>query len=569
MVSMQQLQKLDLGPVKSAGDGWGRLMNELEAGRDTADRRLLAPLHGTWQGKDAEAAFQRLTRLSRNFEYGMAESGDVRTLLASMSAELGAQQKSLQQALGEAAGLGFTVSPDGRLGYPASPPMRHGGTATGAGGLPLGAQGGDNRARAQAIADQIRRAVTRATAIDERYAAALARLAAAPDLRVTARTWLDARNDGRLVAGLADTGLRLRLPDGKDPKKTAEWWRGLTPEQRQEYITAHPDEIGALDGLPADVRDQANRLVLQETHADVQQRLNAMGKPPEQFLSGPTGPVTNPLYQIWKDEHDRLAGQLKGMDAIQTNLDMAGQKNLPEGYLLGFDTRGNGHAIVARGNPDTAAHTAVYVPGTYANLAGMETGLHRGNDLWLTSNQMSKGESVSTITWLGYDAPQSIPLEAPFRHYADEGAPLLNHFVDGTRTAHQGGTAHLTMIGHSYGSTVIGSAAVHGHLGADDIIFAGSPGVEAGRASELGIGDDHVYTDRAPGDPVPYGGNHTELPGRFLGMASVPGDPGFGGRRLDYGMEGKGLNPATAHTSYFDKNSTSLRNMAKVVTGIQ
>ncbi|WP_346042978.1 alpha/beta hydrolase [Actinomadura chokoriensis] len=484
-----------------------------------------------------------------------------------MFAELGAQQKSLRQALAEAARLGFTVSPDGRVGYPASPPMRHGGTATGAGGLALGAQGGDNRARAQAIADQIRRAVTRATAIDERYAAALAKLAAAPDLQVTARTWLDARNDGRLVAGLADTALRLRVPDGKDPKKTAKWWRGLTPEQRQEYITAHPDRIGALDGLPADVRDQANRLVLHETHADVQQRLNALGKPPEQFLSGPTGPVTNPLYQIWKDEHDRLAGQLKGMDAIQTNLDMAGQKNLPEGYLLGFDTRGNGHAIVARGNPDTAAHTAVYVPGTYANLAGIETGLHRGNSLWMKTAEISPGQPVSAITWLGYDAPQSIPLEAPFRSYADHGAPLLNQFVDGTRVSHQGNPTHLTMIGHSYGSTVIGSAAVHGDLNTDDIIFAGSPGVEAGRAADLGIGPEHVYSDRAPGDPVPYGGNYTELPGRYLGVPTVPGDPAFGGRTLDYGPRAEGFDPTEAHTSYFDETSISLKNMAKVIAG--
>jgi hypothetical protein len=445
--------------------------------------------------------------------------------------------------------------------------MRHGGTATGAGSVALGARGGDNRARAQAIADQIRRAVTQATAIDEKYAVALAKLAATADIQVTTKTWLDARGDGRLVAGLADIGLRLKIPDGKDPKKTAAWWRGLTPEQRQEYIATHPDRIGALNGLPADVRDQANRLVLHETHADVQQRLKALGKPPEQFLSGPTGPVTNPLYQIWKDQHDRLTGQLKGMAAIQANLDMAGQKNLPEGYLLGFDTHGNGHAIVARGNPDTAAHTAVYVPGTYANLEGIGTGLNRGNNLWLKTAEVSPGQSVSEITWLGYDAPQSIPLEAPFRHYADDGAPLLNQFVDGARTSHQGDPTHLTMIGHSYGSTVIGSAAVHGHLRTDDIIFAGSPGVEAGRATDLGIGAEHVYTDRAPGDPVPYGGNYTELPGRYLGVATVPGDPAFGGRTLDYGLGPDGFNPGEAHTSYFDETSVSLKNMAKVIAG--
>ncbi|QKG20521.1 hypothetical protein ACTIVE_2159 [Actinomadura verrucosospora] len=567
MVSMEQLRKLDLAPVKTAADGWGGLMNDLEAGQHTTDRQVMAPLHGTWQGKDAEAAFQRLSRLSQNFEYGMTESGDVRTLLASMHVELGTQQKALQQALAQAAKLGFTVSPDGRVGYPASPPMLNGGTATGSGAAPFGAPAGDNRAQAQAIADRIRRAVTQATAIDEKYADALSKLAATADIQVTTKTWADARGDGRLTTRLADAGLGLRIPDGKDPKKTAAWWRGLTPEQRQECITTHPDKIGALDGLPAEVRDQANRLVLRETRADVQQRLNALGPEPKRFLSSPTGLATNPLYQIWKEQHDRLTGQLKGMDAIQGNLDMAGEKNLPNGYLLGFDTQGNGHAIVARGNPDTAIHTGVYVPGTYANLSGIGGDLTRANRLWLTSSPLAGGQPISAITWLGYDAPQSIPLEAPFRHYADHGAPLLNQFVDGVRTSHQGSPTHLTMIGHSYGTTVIGSAAVHGHLNTDDIILAGSPGVETPNASGLGIGSRHVYVDRAPGDPVPPGGSQTELPGRYLGVPSVPGDPTFGGRTLHYGLHPDGFNPLDAHSSYFDENSTSLRNMSKVIVG--
>ncbi|MBO2457297.1 alpha/beta hydrolase [Actinomadura violacea] len=567
MVSMEQLRKLDLAPVKTAADGWGGLMGDMEAGQHTTDRQVMAPLHGTWQGKDAEAAFQRLSRLSQNFEYGMTESGDVRTLLASMHTELGAQQKSLQQALTDAARLGFTVSPDGRVGYPASPPMLNGGTATGSGAAPFGAPAGDNRAQAQAIADRIRRAVTQATAIDEKYADALSKLAATADIQVTTKTWADARGDGRLTTRLADAGLGLQIPDGKDPKKTAAWWRGLTPEQRQEYITTHPDKIGALDGLPAEVRDQANRLVLRETRADVQQRLDAMPSAPPKITTINGHAAPNPAYDEWKKQQDELTGQLKGMDALQSNLDTAGLKNLPDGYLLGFDTRGNGHAILARGNPDTATHTGVYVPGTYAKLAEIRKDLNRSDNLWLTSNGMTHAGSVSTITWLGYDAPQSIPLEAPFRSYADNGAPALNRFADGLHTSHQGDPTHMTMIGHSYGTTVIGSAATHGHLQTNDIIFAGSPGVEAARASDLGIGSQHVYTERAPRDPVPPLGMHTELPGRIGGLASIPGSAMFGGRTLDYGTDPEGWDLGHAHSSYWNPFSTSLNNQAKVLTG--
>ncbi|WP_165495359.1 alpha/beta hydrolase [Actinomadura roseirufa] len=572
---MRQLRDLDLGPVKTAGDAWGALMDDLETGQHTTDRQIMTPLHGEWKGQDADAAFRRLTRLSQNFEYGMAESGDVRTLLASVSAELGVQQKALRQALAQAAELGFHVADDGRVAYPASPPMAHGGTAAPTGGSIRLGVAADNATRAQAIADQIRRAVSEATAIDEKYAAALERLRTSADLQVTAKNWADAWGTGRLVAGLADGGLRLQIPDGGDPKKNAAWWRSLTPERRQAYIAAHPDRIGALDGLPADVRDQANRLVLHENRGAVQQRLAAMPPAPERFLGTPAGLATNPLYQIWKDEHDKLTAQLKGMDAIQSRLDSAGREGLPDAYILGFDLNGNGHAVVANGNPDTARHTAVYVPGTFSKLTDVGGELVRGDRLWQSATQLRNG-SVSTISWLGYDAPQSLVTEAPFRSYADEGAPALTRFTDGLRTAHTGAPTHMTMVGHSYGSTVIGSAALHDHLAADDMIFAGSPGVEARHARDLNIGAEHVYSQVAPADPVPVGGEATRLPGHIpsggpfsLGEPSIPGDPEFGGRRLPYGFnpDSDGRNPLSAHGTYWNLNSESLANQAKVIAG--
>ncbi|MFQ6146237.1 hypothetical protein ACLMNJ_24705 [Streptomyces seoulensis] len=46
-----------------------------------------------------------------------------------------------------------------------------------------------------------------------------------------------------------------------------------------------------------------------------------------------------------------------------------GEPGLPQAYLLGFDTKGLGHAIIANGSPDTADNTAVYVPRTESQLA--------------------------------------------------------------------------------------------------------------------------------------------------------------------------------------------------------
>ena len=48
----------------------------------------------------------------------------------------------------------------------------------------------------------------------------------------------------------------------------AAWWAGLTPAARQAAIAADPAGVGALDGVPAAARDQANRLLLDQALAD-------------------------------------------------------------------------------------------------------------------------------------------------------------------------------------------------------------------------------------------------------------------------------------------------------------
>jgi hypothetical protein len=84
---------------------------------------------------------------------------------------------------------------------------------------------------------------------------------------------------------------------------------------------------------------------------------------------------------------------------------------------------------------------------------------------------------VATIMWLGYDAPDTIP-EAAFDGSAEQGGALLDSFVDGLHASHDTGRTHITAVGHSYGSVVVGEAAVPGdgpHAG--DIVVAGSPGM--------------------------------------------------------------------------------------------
>lgn len=185
-----------------------------------------------------------------------------------------------------------------------------------------------------------------------------------------------------------------------------------------------PDAVGAMDGLPATARDEANRIVLEETRAKMRMELDSIPKPPANewtwiTAGGYPSKVHTDEWMDWHREYgdrsEQLKQHLKGMQYIQDRFDRTGEGGLPEAYLLGFDPVGldDGKIIMANGNPDVADHVAVYVPGTHAGLEKIgENDTHgdlgRGETLWAESSKLAPGQKVSTITWLDYDASDSI-----------------------------------------------------------------------------------------------------------------------------------------------------------------
>jgi hypothetical protein len=95
------------------------------------------------------------------------------------------------------------------------------------------------------------------------------------------------------------------------------------------------------------------------------------------------------------------------------------------------------------------------------------------------------------------DAPDRISLDATGGSYAEQGGRQLDGFINGINATQQNAgqtDSHMTMIGHSYGSTVIGEGAKHGNgLAVDDIVVAGSPGMHVSSASDLNVGERHVW----------------------------------------------------------------------------
>ncbi|MFD0918698.1 alpha/beta hydrolase [Saccharopolyspora rosea] len=140
------------------------------------------------------------------------------------------------------------------------------------------------------------------------------------------------------------------------------------------------------------------------------------------------------------------------------------------------------------------------------------------------------------MVWEGYESPNSLVPGAAEEHYARGAEKDLADFQQGLRVTHDGPPSHNTVLGHSYGSTVVGYASRDHGLHADDIAFLGSPGVGVEHAGDLGVPADHVWagTSRddaihlaASPDPTTWGGSPDQ---HWYGMN--PADPAFGGNQI-------------------------------------
>ncbi|MGW1654921.1 alpha/beta hydrolase [Streptomyces atratus] len=488
-----QLRDLKCGELEGAADGWGRASNRADAGRDRIETQLLTGLRGTQRGAAAEAAVGRLQQMSRNLQYVYTECGLLRTTLNSLAHELRIQQRALREALDDAESLKFTVHADGSVTYPAAgeglidgKPLP-GGTAS-VGSLPglLPPSGlvapNPNVAKAQDIADRVAKAVRTAAETDWRYARILRRLRAEEGLKVPDATWTDAAGDAAAVRDAARGYLRDGIPRDTSPAERKAWWVGLTDEQREEYLAVYPDQIGNLDGIPAVVRDAANRDNLQLL----------MGK-----LEG-------------RDD-EKSETQLAGLREIDRQLREGRQ---PPMFLLGIGDQGNGRAIVSFGNPDTARNVSAYVPGLNTSLDEefAKGDLKRARDTAMGT--LNHDPSSAAIVWLGYDAPQSPDGLGSLAVMGDErakkGGGDFNGFMGGLVATNEHEDPHLTAIGHSYGSRTVGAATQRegGIPGVDDIVLVGSPGVGVDHAEDLGVGKDHVFVGAAEHDIV------TKLPSK-------------------------------------------------------
>ena len=161
---------------------------------------------------------------------------------------------------------------------------------------------------------------------------------------------------------------------------------------------------------------------------------------------------------------------------------------------------------------------------------------------------------VAVVAWLGYHPPRGIRLAAVREDAAATGAAALLRFLRDVPAP------RLVLVGHSYGSTVIGRAAARLDAGlggrVTDVVALGSPGMGA-------------RPRRRPAHPRPRLGRYRRRrldppPARRAPPRRrprhPPTDPAFGALPLP-------VDGVTGHDGYFVPGTASLDALAAIAIG--
>jgi hypothetical protein len=387
---------------------------------------------------------------------------------------------------------------------------------------------------------------------------------------------------GSVSSGSLSPGSTGRPDCTARPAEVRRWWDRLAPAERDRLLATEPGWLATTSGIPVADRDVANRLLLD--------RLPHGGR-----ASG---------------------GELRARLA---------EEGGPRAYLIGLDVSGDGRAVVALGDPDRARHVLTHVPGMTSDLESAGHELTRAGRVAERAAEIAPAEAVSAVMWLDYDAPDFLH-EAWSDRQARDGGVALRDFQESLRATQVGPPAHQTVLGHSYGSVVVGTAAAAplpandvvvgtaaaeslspddrtfgttaaeslsagdkafgtpaaGPLSADDVVFVGSPGVGVGSADQLAVPADRVWATTSKSDVIQYAAvsprsllhdlplaGSVPLIGPLLALGRPERDLWFGTNPNDpaFGARLFPSQPDAGHLGYWDPGGPALDAMAAIVTG--
>ncbi len=365
---------------------------------------------------------------------------------------------------------------------------------------------------------------------------------------------------------------------GTKPEDVKKWWDGLTAEQRQKYLAEHPAELGNLNGIPAEIRDKVNQAVMNDDLNRVREVAGRNGISEDDVLKDPA------RYGLTAEDATRFYNARRTSEGL-VHQRGADPENPRPVLLWGYQPladNGQGRAAIAIGNPDKARNTAVIVPGTGSSVR--DGWLADGHDdaikLYEQSRLADPDDPTAVIMWMGYDAPDGFtdPRVAN-PDLARYGGSLLAADVNGLSATHEG-ASHVTVIGHSYGSTTVADAFAGSGMRANDAVMIGSPGTDLAKsAADFHLDGGKVYVGSASTDPVSWIGTPGAIPANVLnqqlgypvglqaGLGADPAGDEFGSVRFRAEVAGHGGWSVHDHSHYYDMGSESLRAMTDIASG--
>jgi Alpha/beta hydrolase len=365
------------------------------------------------------------------------------------------------------------------------------------------------------------------------------------------------------------------------PPAIARWWAGLPPGAQVRAEAEHWDTLGNLDGIPYDVRVKSNTIAI--TAAVDRATADKTGLEARLAALQAQLPTTQDLIA-----GSRAYGSVGDWDAVaQTKTQLATIEATLDRYNKylhestdGFDANGTrtkitGHQVVVF-DPDhgrfaeivgsLSARTkniGVLVGGTGTNLTGMPGEYGRADEFVRAAWPSG---SLTMITYLGGPMPQSIP-EAVNTQYALDAAAGLRDFAAGIDRPDG---VKVTVLGHSYGGSVVG-AAEHVGMKVERVLQVESAGAGPGVSGvqDYAYPDTPRYSMTAPGDligliqgvsagPVGHGADPDEL----AGVVRLETGLIDNSNRSSALVEG-----VSSHSAVFTRYSTAWTNMLDVLTG--
>ena len=345
-------------------------------------------------------------------------------------------------------------------------------------------------------------------------------------------------------------------PPGSNPRQIAAWWGSLSPQQQEELIKKYPEIIGNLDGVDIKTRDRVNRSLVDGMLAEARDRERQ---------------THDDLVHLGMTSHSYANRYSKALDDVEDLEVLQEVLKDRERKLLVCDRSGERLKVaIGIGDFDIAQHIGVFVPGMGTTVRGSLLNYVTKSEGLNTTAQGLRKSSYATVAWLGYDAPLSIPNVAN-THRANAGADRLENFLEGLKATFEEKEkkVHLTLLGHSYGSTTSGIAASHVSPNVvDDLVLFGSPGSGVQLGAEYRVPEGHRWVSAVPyygdivqgiGTDINFGRNPTEMPA----FRHISGDATEGETYRTF------THPFGNHSTYLENNTETQKDMARILAGLE